>query len=1242
MLRMFVTDVNFDHMTLEAVIEGQAQRQICLCLVGSTRKFKMNVSTPTPLRPCLEPIVPPSCYVAGPSPSHNPALPADIAVAWCHETLDSSAVPLLHPGMPEPAVNFVRCGGLSFWRGQRIVGAVTISKDSLRGLGLATLSFASTTYPKTWTEEGFCQLFGSVFRDFGNPKSMRWVPPSTQPTFPLGGFAFILKVGVMSASPLLSIQPEPQLPSVIIKYAIPAHSSSPNHFTSTTVTPTTPHTTPRTSNTTSNKANTTAATPGPVEILDTSSIPINPEHILLCTTCHQNARSVVLMPCMHILTCRDCSSSLTTCPVDALLIQRKLSKRTQPRDMSNQGGGDGTGGSGTHDLGVNPSSDEGAVEAGGLVLPPSLMSDLQRLILPGVGVVAGVSEFLWVVCKALILRETSLHLCDGVLRLLESTGCTTPFLAHTITTEIQETSSAPTLFRSNCVATRLVSQYFKLRGAAYLKHCLSHIISTLQSEPSLEVDIVKLQQASNANVSSTPGSGDQSFWESKAKDNAIRVVQLSQRLFDHICNSVDQCPMNFRVLFAHAKQQAQHKFPAAASLVVGGFVFLRFLCPAIVAPEAHGLLSGSMSQTMRRNLVLVSKLLQTLANGVTEGLVSHPAFTAFLTINCEACSSFYTNLTSVAIDTTPTATSVTPYALMTDDLTYIFTKVFQNIEIFNDSAKDLLEMRKQVQELVNSATVLEKGNKLLTKLFKKYTKAAAATTQAVATTVSPEEALKKDIASKLDELTCMARTNNESETMTKIKKMQQEIEQLKKDIQIERDMRLKLGKEVDKKHGTSQIPRLFSKGISTSSAVEAVTKFEPLPSKELATSANQRTPVLAPLEFSDPLSTIVQKPAPPQLAPLVPSPSQIHFQNSTKQFQDLNLLIDAAFQRIDNILMRMDDTTVIYKSIILTVGTVMKDLTRVISIPFSEPFEATPVAALQSAAIGSVTPDQVEHLMKISARVLGQCREYVMNTLTQDLTLSSLPSLIVRAFYINNMLESCCTALGFALPQPALNFPPPTPSPDGFRNITPEFSTAPPQPSPRLPPPPQQHQYQYQQQQQPQFQPQQPAPAPPPTAPTQSSASPPLTPTTSPHPASPPQQPSTMAPLPPPASLAPPPPLPTASAPTTTTTSPASSTSPQLTPTTATPAPATTASSSSATPAPIPNNSSPTSSSNSPTTTPAATPTTTVTVTVTGAGTVQNPPSSSASSSASPTQGIRQPRPAFQTAFVPATPQKRC
>lgn len=63
----------------------------------------------------------------------------------------------------------------------------------------------------------------------------------------------------------------------------------------------------------------------------------------------------------------------------------------------------------------------------------------------------------------------------------------------------------------------------------------------------------------------------------------------------------------------------QPKFPDAKYTAVGAFVFLRFFCPAIVAPEVEGLVSNAPSKEMRRGLLLIAKVIQNLANNVLFG-----------------------------------------------------------------------------------------------------------------------------------------------------------------------------------------------------------------------------------------------------------------------------------------------------------------------------------------------------------------------------------------------------------------------------------------------------------------------------------------------------------------------------------------------------------------------------------------------------------------------------------------------
>jgi len=82
---------------------------------------------------------------------------------------------------------------------------------------------------------------------------------------------------------------------------------------------------------------------------------------------------------------------------------------------------------------------------------------------------------------------------------------------------------------------------------------------------------------------------------------------------------VDHCSLHLRHMFRYTKKEVMKKFPEHHLRVVGGFYFLRFLCPALVSPEGFGIISSSPSSKSRRSLILVSKVLQNLANDVEFG-----------------------------------------------------------------------------------------------------------------------------------------------------------------------------------------------------------------------------------------------------------------------------------------------------------------------------------------------------------------------------------------------------------------------------------------------------------------------------------------------------------------------------------------------------------------------------------------------------------------------------------------------
>lgn len=56
-----------------------------------------------------------------------------------------------------------------------------------------------------------------------------------------------------------------------------------------------------------------------------------------------------------------------------------------------------------------------------------------------------------------------------------------------------------------------------------------------------------------------------------------------------------------------------------ATSILGGVMFLRFFCPAIVSPLQHGVTEESATKGAQRGLIFVSKIIQQLSNAQNFG-----------------------------------------------------------------------------------------------------------------------------------------------------------------------------------------------------------------------------------------------------------------------------------------------------------------------------------------------------------------------------------------------------------------------------------------------------------------------------------------------------------------------------------------------------------------------------------------------------------------------------------------------
>ncbi|KAJ2891721.1 Ras GTPase activating protein ira2, partial [Coemansia aciculifera] len=222
---------------------------------------------------------------------------------------------------------------------------------------------------------------------------------------------------------------------------------------------------------------------------------------------------------------------------------------------------------------------------------------IEALVDPGLKLLLGVNE----VCQVQDIDE----LGTSLINIFESRHQTKILFERIITVELERTDSASELFRRNCLATRLLSYYAKLHGDGYLKLTLVPAVRKLLAQPpgtlTFELNPNKMTESADRDR------------------NLKNVERLCSLVIDAIVGSVSTLPATLRWICNLIYRIVITRFPDAGYTAVGGFVFLRFLCPAIVAPDSHGICSQITNPEVRRGLLLCTKITHNLANDILFG-----------------------------------------------------------------------------------------------------------------------------------------------------------------------------------------------------------------------------------------------------------------------------------------------------------------------------------------------------------------------------------------------------------------------------------------------------------------------------------------------------------------------------------------------------------------------------------------------------------------------------------------------
>ena len=199
-----------------------------------------------------------------------------------------------------------------------------------------------------------------------------------------------------------------------------------------------------------------------------------------------------------------------------------------------------------------------------------------------------------------------------------------------IRAEVEQCSAENQLFRSNSVASKMYKFFSRIVGIKYLFHCLARVIRELEvlgkkavansSQTGTEVSILNVtmeldMEKYDGSVSSSIGDIVETV---DADTNLLQLQLICQKILNVLIKrSTHNIPRPLREIFVEIDASVSRKYPGSTEAIykgLGGLFFLRFVCPAITAPHVYGLLESPPIEITQRQLVLIGKVIQSIAN----------------------------------------------------------------------------------------------------------------------------------------------------------------------------------------------------------------------------------------------------------------------------------------------------------------------------------------------------------------------------------------------------------------------------------------------------------------------------------------------------------------------------------------------------------------------------------------------------------------------------------------------------
>jgi hypothetical protein len=161
------------------------------------------------------------------------------------------------------------------------------------------------------------------------------------------------------------------------------------------------------------------------------------------------------------------------------------------------------------------------------------------------------------------------------------------------------------ILRGNSMTSKIESAYSRKIGLGYLKLLFSDLFQQILGNDQLDLEIDPKKVSNRGLVAK-----NEEQLRSYVKTFLDRITSYAM---------IEKMPREIRAIAGFTAEYAKVYAPDQISPLVGGFVLLRYLTPAIVTPESFDLVPEGVSVTPkgRRNLILIAKVLQNISNAQT-------------------------------------------------------------------------------------------------------------------------------------------------------------------------------------------------------------------------------------------------------------------------------------------------------------------------------------------------------------------------------------------------------------------------------------------------------------------------------------------------------------------------------------------------------------------------------------------------------------------------------------------------